>query len=745
MIQLLVYRPVAKDRELDWKSKLTGLISSRFLLARLYMDLLIDIPTRRGVRKAIERLPEGPEDTYTEAWARICAQRQQYAELGKKVLSWLVHSTRPLRMREVLHALAIDEDDGEFDEEGLLDISTLTSSCAGLVTLDKQQSFVSLVHPTAQEFFQERKEIFFPNGHEDIAKSCINYLLMKNFCDTGPCFGIENLTKRWSAYPFLGYAAVNWGYHAKLAESKSIVLSAARLLENDNARVAAKQALVLNLAGAHSLGTEWPENATFERDSVAGSSASLRAIHLAAYFGLEIIIDGLIAVGEEIDAGDDNDATAVFWALYGHQNGVLRRLLEHGADANAASKHNTFRRWPSVGGLNLPLRLAAYQGNTAAVRLLLRYGADVNGRDSSRDPMSTAVSMALGAQHDDVVSVLLENGANVNLCGIEFISNGSLNVLEKLVTAGLNNEAIQQGLLEAAAQTQYEKVKFLLDNGADANGADLSPDEEFDEILNLEKSQLWKEILWRLRVNLAKKFSPLVKLIAHELGSADEVPRVLNLLTDRGADVNRIAACHYFYADDFFYQRIIGVWAPRRDRKTTPLMTAAYHGMTDVVKILIERGASINLVVHEKNTALSSAVESESYQMTSIETYNMIKLLIEYGADPKLCAIEVENRIQNLLAMSIEDRGNMAAFQDVVRMTPFGEDLKIDERQTYRERRSRIEQLIENGADPALCCSRDEESIRIFMDMTDRMLEELDQLREDKLNEIERYKKGPLF
>lgn len=43
------------------------LTSSRFLLARLYMDILIDIPTRRRVRKALETLPEDSKNTYTEA------------------------------------------------------------------------------------------------------------------------------------------------------------------------------------------------------------------------------------------------------------------------------------------------------------------------------------------------------------------------------------------------------------------------------------------------------------------------------------------------------------------------------------------------------------------------------------------------------------------------------------------------------------------------------------------------------
>lgn len=709
------------------------------------MDLLIDIPTRRGIRKALETLPEGPEDTYTEAWARICAQRPQYAELGKKILSWLIHATRPLRTRELLHALAIDEDDEEFDEEGLSDITTLTSSCAGLVVLDEQQGFVSLVHPTAQEYFQQRRAVLFPNGHEDTAKTCITYLLMRVFRETGPLFSIGDLTERWSNHPFLGYAAVNWGYHVKLAESKHIVLSAARLLENENARVAAKQALVLNLAGAQSWGTEWPGKAASEKIYITCSSKSLGAVHLAAYFGLDNIVDGLISVGEEVDALDDNDASAIFWALYGHQNGVLRRLLEHGADANANSYHTAFRRWPRVGGMSLPLRLAAYQGNTAAVRLLLRYRANVNGRDPNGDNMSTAVSTALWAQQDAVVSVLLENGADVNVDGIEFISNGSLDILETIVAAGLNKEAIQQALLEAASQTHHEKVKFFLDHGADANGPCLSP-ETVDEVLSRRKGQSGEGTRIRRRLlDNEEQFTPLVKLIAHELGSADGVPRVLNLLIDSGADVNRVAARHYFYGDDFFHLRSTGGWAPRPGRKTTPLMTAAYHGMTDVVKILMGRGASINLVVDGNLTALTSAVESESYQLSSIDTYNMINLLIEHGADPKLCDIEAESRIQKLLAMSSEERKNMSAFQKLVRISPFGEDIYNDERRTYRERRMLLDQLIKDGADPGLCCPRDEERIKIFMNWTERRLEELDQQREEELDEIERYKKGPLF
>ena len=76
-------------------------INGMFLLARLYTDLLAKIPTKRGVRKALEILPRRIDDTYREAWDRISAQGPEQSELGRKVLLWIIHAPRPLRVSEV--------------------------------------------------------------------------------------------------------------------------------------------------------------------------------------------------------------------------------------------------------------------------------------------------------------------------------------------------------------------------------------------------------------------------------------------------------------------------------------------------------------------------------------------------------------------------------------------------------------------------------------------------------------------
>lgn len=75
------------DFEASIIDAILGKLSGMFLLALLYMELLADIPTKRGVRKALETLPVGTDDNYTEAWIRISSQKSQHAKIDKQILA----------------------------------------------------------------------------------------------------------------------------------------------------------------------------------------------------------------------------------------------------------------------------------------------------------------------------------------------------------------------------------------------------------------------------------------------------------------------------------------------------------------------------------------------------------------------------------------------------------------------------------------------------------------------------------
>jgi len=86
--------------------------------------------------------------------------------------------------------------------------------------------------------------------------------------------------------------------------------------------------------------------------------------------------------------------------------------------------------------------------------------------------------------------------------------------------------------------------------------------------------------------------------------------RAVRLLLDRGASVNA--------ADD---------------EGTTPLLAATYRGHREVVKLLLERGAAVN--AQEMRYRLSSLTHA-----VGRNDKELVKLLLRYGADPLLKAAD---------------------------------------------------------------------------------------------------------
>ena len=165
------------SQDTDFEASIIDAILGRLygiiLLTLLYIELLADIPTKRGICNALETLPVGTDDNYMEAWVRIGSQKSQQAKIGKQILAWVVHATRPLTVQDVQYALAIEPGDEDLDPEGLLNVPDLASFRAGLIVIDGKSDLNTLVHPTRQDFFQNRKEALFPNAHEDIAETCV--------------------------------------------------------------------------------------------------------------------------------------------------------------------------------------------------------------------------------------------------------------------------------------------------------------------------------------------------------------------------------------------------------------------------------------------------------------------------------------------------------------------------------------------------------------------------------------------
>lgn len=707
------------------------------------MDLLCQIPTKRRVMRALDVLPEGVDKTYSEAWHRVCTQNPDQADLGKRVLMWIVYATRPLRVQELRYALAIEDNDEEIDPDGLLDSEKLTSFCAGLVIVDEQRGLFSLVHPTTQEYFNKHKDVLFPAAHENIAATCITYLHMRPFRYEGALDDCAAFYKRRYTCHLLGYAAVNWGFHAAMTGSEKAKSDSLSIIDNELVRAAAWQALLLNIVGARDYGTEWP-GVNQERIEYESSKTFSVALHVASYFGLIGVVQTYLELGNEVNQLDGTGRTPLHWAIIGKQNTVLKFLLEHGANANAVienDKRYLLRRWSFASMERLPLALAAYLDNPTAIVCLLHHGAEIDKACAVlRFDTDTALSTALFKNCRAATQVLLEHGADVNVA-VEALMHiagyGSLEWLKMAVDAGLSNYNIQRMLEKAAARTRYNAVVFLVEHGANADGFDESLEScNGPDHISPEEFQ-----------------TPLVASVAHFPDFKDsETFKCFQYLVEAGANVNRV--CFQRWRDDGYW--ISGssvhvhvsddITTPQR-QKTTALHAAAYHGHLHVVRALVELGVDVNFSLGKQHTALHSALRSEndfrlylgtSRQTSSLRVRATISLLIDLGANPQLCKDEERQRIEALLKLSSDDCKKITALKTVIEQLNWWTDKTKSTRDGIKE----LKELVAGGAILDICCDHDQKETGRYLAMSEEEIDKVDKKRNQRLTQYAKIMKG---
>lgn len=224
-------------------------VTARFLLARLYVDSLLDKNTKAKVKSALQKISKSSskelrklyDEAYDEALERIEGQLPENKKMAKKVLSWITYAERQLTTGELCHILAVeldelDEDalfpDGkgiatiyagldtkELDEDNIPDIEDVVSVCARLVTIDKESNIIRLIHYTAQEYFQRTREKWFPYAQLRITITCLTYLSFSPF-RSGSCPTDEEFENRLEESVFLDYASRYWGQHAQTVQEQ---------------------------------------------------------------------------------------------------------------------------------------------------------------------------------------------------------------------------------------------------------------------------------------------------------------------------------------------------------------------------------------------------------------------------------------------------------------------------------------------------------------------------------------------
>ena len=529
-------------------------------MAKLHMDSLTKQPHRKALRLALENLPPELDETYKDALARITSQDKEDIKLAHQVLGWITHATRTLTMKQLQHALSVEPEQTDLDEETLIDEELLISTCLGLITVDHMSKEVRLVHYTAQKYFEHRLLELMPDNHLRIASTCLTYMSFKTCQEIDELASEKEIKALGDRYPLLDYAGSNWGFHAQRDDQKLVqqilrFLSPQATYLSSRLMIGGFKSLILESTHKH-----WDYPVKYE--------ARVSGHNMAAYFGLQHTLMTLLSEATGINRLKDMIKSTFLICLAKGDHTLVQLLLDRGANTNTCS-------WLGY----TALRLAVLNKDVASVNVLLNGGADINAlhlnsqrlfnsaaRTKSCKFRTTVLFDAVSLNLEGIVKLLLDRGADVDV-----------------------GDATP--LCRAVSDSNGRMVSLLINNGADPRtpGA----------IGILE--QVCKR---RVTYPSPEEFSSqsFLRLALIAVANAMEPASVAETLIISGADVNFLSTdrdLQYLlsaspqYNNQEILHWLIGGFLSSQPPLDFPLYAASRSGNESLVQLLLNRGAKM--------------------------------------------------------------------------------------------------------------------------------------------------------
>ncbi len=437
--------------------------------------------------------------------------------------------------------------------------------------------------------------------------------------------------------------------------------------------------------------------ALLEKAAVAIVTALLFRAAMGAD-SIEFVPDELahaVEQGARVDARLPDGSTALQWAVYREDAAEVQRLIRAGADVSIANNYGA-----------TAMSIAAEAGNAAIIRLLLKAGADP---DSANPEGQTALMSVARTGKVEAARLLVSAGAHVN---------------------AREQWGNQTALMWAAAQRQPEMVRFLVRHGAEVNARSVVrnwPRKVTSE--PREKDMNWggfTPLLYAARegctacarellaghadIDLPDPHgtTPLVLAIMNAQfdtakflieaganvqlwdfygegplyaavdmrvvprGGRTDVPStdsttaldIIRLLLARGANVN--AQLKLPLPD-----RPVGIAGGRADKRlqnigATPLLRAAVGADLDVMQLLIDHGALVELPLADGTPPMLAAImpsTTRAADKTQQQALAALRLLKAAGADPNNAVTRSSTALHLIHALAPSDarvRGSTA-------------------------------------------------------------------------------------
>ena len=610
-----------------YKMDVRQLTPCRFLLPALHISMVLEQPTIAARRGALEVLPSELDDAYGQTIQRIQTS-SSLANLGVRVFMWLHLATHPLKLAELQHALAVVLVQGkrgnvDLDEDQIPKPKRILDCCLGLVIVDEETLTVRFVHYTLEEYFKTNFDMYFPNGHSTAAEVCLTYLNFDKLTASSNCLTPDDMKQRIEQWPFLEYAACQWGHYARRQSNSRVMEYFLKLRQKVSEQL---PHIALETLFHYTVWEPYPWD---------GRSLFLDA-HAVAYFGLDAYVTTL-ANDENWNKKDIAGRTPIAVAATEGYEAVVRLLMEReDVDINSKDKYGY-----------TPLAQAAIEGHEAIVRLLLeRENVDVNSKDEDGD---TPLACAAMNGHEAVVWLLLEwEGVDVNPKnedGYTPLAQAAIEGHEAIVRLLLEREDVNINSkdkygctpLVCAARNEHEAVVCLLLEREDLDVNSKTESDHAPLALAARKGHeaMVRLLLGREDVDVNSKDECSYTPLAWAASNGHEA--VVRLLLER-EDVGINSKDTYGYtplacAASNGHEAVVRLLLEREDVDVnskdedghTPLACAAGNGHEAVVRLLLEReDVDVNSKNEHGYTPLTWAVRS---RYGSIEN-----LLKQHGA-----------------------------------------------------------------------------------------------------------------
>ena len=350
----------------------------------------------------------------------------------------------------------------------------------------------------------------------------------------------------------------------------------------------------------------------------------LSSIHLAALYGHTNIVEYLInEEGVSVNTLNNKNDTPVLWAARGNHIETVRTLIRHGADLQHENDKGS-----------TPLYWAVRYGFPQLLTVLITEGkANVN--QIRKLGFVTPIVLAAALDYNDIVEILLQNGAKLNMKitgGMTALhhaaAEGNDQVIATLLRYGANvNETdniANTPLLLAAKGKHLAAMHVLMQNGADIERKNKLGQNLWDFVVNADDKNFLENVL-QLYINekgittAEKKIKFMGAKSPLHVAAAKEDVSTLNLLISLGVDCNSSDQ----NGNTFFHQAAqnnnmkvlkemlekVNVNAQNRDGDTA-LHMACKNGSLDAVTFLMPK-SSLEKPNNSGETALHVAARSE--------------------------------------------------------------------------------------------------------------------------------------